>query len=82
MNGRETSNEPPDRVLTQAEVDALPDGAMIEVTWSGGNGPHVYVTERHGRYVAALVPGGPMKGYQAGVLMFCGEKPRTEVRRV
>ncbi len=33
--------------LTQAEVDALPDGTRIVVTWSGGNGPHEYVLRRN-----------------------------------
>lgn len=77
-DGRATSN----RVLTQTEVDALPDGTMIEVTWSGGNGPHIYTAEHRGKYVAALVPDGPMSGYKAGTLMFCGKRPLTEVRRV
>jgi len=39
--------------LTQAEVDGLPDGTPIEVTWSGGNGPHryrVHVDHRGNRY--------------------------------
>ena len=28
--------------LTQDEVDALPEGTEVVVTWSGGNGPHTY----------------------------------------
>lgn len=30
------------RALTQEEVDRLPVGARVRVTWSGGNGPHDY----------------------------------------
>jgi hypothetical protein len=34
---------PPDsELLTQEEVDALPDGAEVIITWSGGNGPWIY----------------------------------------
>lgn len=31
------------RLLTQADVDALPDGCAIMVVWATGNGPHPYV---------------------------------------
>lgn len=30
------------RLLTQDELEQLPDGTEIVVTWSGGNGPHRY----------------------------------------
>jgi len=30
------------RRLTQQEAEALPEGAKVCVTWSGGNGPHWY----------------------------------------
>ena len=30
------------RTLTQAEVEALPVGTRVRITWSGGNGPHWY----------------------------------------
>lgn len=61
--------------LTQAEVDALPDGAEIIVTWSGGNGPHRYTVtvDEHGRRAvfchAALV----------GLLERVGPAPLTHV---
>jgi hypothetical protein len=37
------------RLLTQAEVDSLPEAARVSVTWSGGNGPHAYriVRDKH-----------------------------------
>lgn len=34
-------------LLTQSEVDALPDGARVVVTWCGGNGPHEYTLRHH-----------------------------------
>ena len=34
------------RYLTQAEVDELPDGARVEVTWTGRSGAGVYRVER------------------------------------
>lgn len=34
-------------LLTQAEVDKLPDDTKILVIWSGGNGPHEYTTWRY-----------------------------------
>lgn len=33
---------PERKQLTQADVDALPEGARVWVKWSGGNGPHLY----------------------------------------
>lgn len=35
-------------LLTQAQVNNLPDGAEIVVIWAGGNGPHRYSVERGG----------------------------------
>lgn len=50
------------RALTQAEVDALPDGTRILVTWSGGNGPHEYVVRViDGRRYAVLPEGHPWR---------------------
>jgi len=36
--------------LTQSEVDNLPEGTPVTVTWTGGNGPHNYliVKNRYG----------------------------------
>lgn len=46
------------RLLSQAQVDALPDGSAIEVVWSGGNGPHLYLTEsRDGETFAVVAVG-------------------------
>ena len=32
----------PQRKLTREEMDALPHGARVLITWNGGNGPHKY----------------------------------------
>lgn len=42
MRAREPNGLP----LTSEEVQQLPAGVAICVVWSGGNGPHVYTTER------------------------------------
>ena len=34
------------RLLDNATLAQLPDGARIVVTWSGGNGPHRYILRR------------------------------------
>ena len=45
--------------LTQAEVDALPDGTRVRIKWTGGNGPHEYTTRRneYGVTMAVVEPG-------------------------
>ena len=63
------------KALTQAEVDALPEGADVWVKWSGGNGPLRYrVTHRCGRPSADTVPPS-----YAHSLEPCGEHPLTQV---
>jgi hypothetical protein len=72
--------------LTAEEVDQLPDGTSIIVTWSGGNGPHRYVlhVDRWGRRYAAVVPEhdptGAFRTYNP--LVGVGAWPRTRVWRV
>lgn len=45
--------------LTQEQVDALPEGAEVVVTWSGGNGPHRYtIGVKHSIRYALLPPMG------------------------
>lgn len=47
-------------LLTQAEVDALPDDAIVELIWSGGNGPHRYeIRHRDGKSYALVIEGNP-----------------------
>jgi hypothetical protein len=48
-------------LLTQAEVDALPTGTVVWITWSGGNGPHRYDVVNEGKYgvrVSAQISSG------------------------
>lgn len=46
-------------LLEQSEVDELPDGQRIVVTWSSGNGPHEYALRvKDGRPCAVLLPDG------------------------
>ena len=33
-------------LLTQQQVNGLPDGAEVEIIWCGGNGPHQYFSRR------------------------------------
>lgn len=48
------------KYLTESEVNNLPDGTIVEITWSGGNGPHKYrIATRHGEKFAANVKGDP-----------------------
>ncbi len=35
-----------DDLLTQEQVEQLPRNTLVSVIWSGGNGPHVYMTDR------------------------------------
>lgn len=40
------------KLLTQEQVDALPEGTTVELIWSGGNGPHTECVEkRNGKTV-------------------------------
>ncbi len=68
--------------LPVEDVERLPDGTRIRVTWCGGNGPHEYViaVDRHGgRYAARNVdPDDPFRWYNR--LTFVGvERYHTRV---
>lgn len=47
-----------EELLTAEEVEKLPNGTKVIITWSGGNGPHRYVIQRI-RYgtIIARMPG-------------------------
>lgn len=75
--------------LTNPEIKALPEGAAIEIVWSGGNGPHQgrVVFDHRGEpyYVPEQEfpkgPEGPMWFYNP--ITFVGEAPPfTVVRRL
>ena len=49
MTSRELTELELSSLLTQEEVNALPNGTKIMVKWSGGHGPYEYfVVNRHG----------------------------------
>lgn len=65
--------------LTQEEVNALPDGTKIVVTWSGGNGPAVYTVrqvkwEGDYRYSVAMYKTRAGAEIETGDLDFVGDK--------
>lgn len=62
--------------LTQDEVDGLPPGSLVEVIWSGGNGPH-----RH-RIVRDQWGGNCADNTYRDRLRPVGERPLTEVRLI
>ena len=46
---RELTEDETARLLTQQDVDNLPEGTNVAVKWSGGNGPHIYtIAHRNG----------------------------------
>lgn len=54
--------------LTQAEVNHLPQGTRVRITWSGGNGPHEYVIrDFDGNPYAARIDDGVVVGPIYGV---------------
>jgi len=72
----------PDRepdCLTQEEVDALPEGTEVVITWSGGNGPHRYTISKYqgASYTTITASGVSHPGHR---IDFVGPKPLTVVR--
>lgn len=43
--------------LTVEEIKALPEGAEVVVTWSGGNGPHRYRVAYEMGWPGVMAPG-------------------------
>jgi len=63
--------------LTQAEVNALPNGAKVLILWSGGNGPHKYTLQR---FAGKLYTCDEVTGRPQHCVDFVGlEKPFTRV---
>jgi hypothetical protein len=53
---RELTSDEQARLLTQEEVDALPEDTEVMVKWTGGNGPHRYkIARRNGTTFAELI---------------------------
>lgn len=43
-------------MLSEDDLDALPEGTPITVIWSGGNGPHGYLLHNCGEYGLYAAP--------------------------
>ena len=68
--------------LTREEVEALPHGALVEIIWSLGNGPHRYRIHRSHWGIVALTErewrdrkGVNWDKYLDGPSSFVGQKP-------
>ena len=72
------------KYLTLDEILKLPDGTLVVVIWSGGNGPHEYKTVRRGDRVYARTPLDERLGldvdYERDISRLVGEPPCTTVR--
>lgn len=68
--------------LTREQADALPDGARVEVNWSGGNGPHEYVVRRIRDAVYVECLGTYGRGIQHRLDFVGTARPFTLVRRL
>lgn len=67
--------------LSQDEADALPVGTLVEVVWSGGNGPHVYEVCRN-KYddVYLQIPNHPVGNCMHSLSFVGKENYHTRVR--
>ena len=69
-------------LLTQEEVDGLPDGVLVRITWSGGNGPHIYAirVDMYGNRRAALHPPGGLYELSPPYIIHFVGKERCQTR--
>lgn len=67
--------------LTQEEVDNLSAGTKVVITWTGGNGPHMYeINKRENDDKSYVKDHNPNAGWWDGEIDFVGpEKPYTIV---
>ena len=68
--------------LTEEQVADLPDGTEVEITWSGGNGPHRYVIQQDERGTWATIPDRPRLDRYNRITFVGGESFHTRVRRI
>jgi len=72
--------EPMQKYLTQKEVDELPEGTEVIITWSGGNGPHKYITGKYDGESYTTFVASDEKRHLGDRIDFVGaEKPFTMV---
>ncbi len=68
-------------MLTQEEVNELPDGATVIILWSGGNGPYEYKIGSH--YSAKYTLDSVGSGRLNNLIDFVGKgRMNTKVWRV
>ena len=70
--------------LTMGEVEDLVDGTLVVITWSGGNGPHVYekVSDGFDRPYA-YTPGTPTAAMWFNPIQHVGvQRHQTHVQAV
>ena len=68
------------KYLTQEEVDALPEGTQVTITWTGGNGPHNYTIGKFDGQAWTTGEGSDGKLHLGDRIDFVGsEKPFTLV---
>jgi hypothetical protein len=60
------------KLLSQQQVNELPDGTRVVITWTGGNGPHIYTTRNW--------YGWSITEFGGTVIDRVGEYPLTQVR--
>lgn len=66
--------------LTQKEVDNLPKGTKVVITWFGGNGPHLYEIYKRDDGLSYIKEHNHNHGCYDGEIDFVGpEKPHTIV---
>ncbi len=64
-----------EKLLTQNEVDNLPEGTKVIITWTGGNGPHEYmIHKRKGSNASFVKPHNPNSGWWDGEIDFVGKE--------
>jgi hypothetical protein len=66
--------------LNQEEVNNLSKGTKVVITWTGGNGPHLYEIHKRDDGLSYVKEHNPNAGWWDGEIDFVGpEKPHTIV---
>lgn len=76
---RELTDDEKARLLTQEEVNDLPDGTNVMIQWAGGNGPHKYALRVSEHVECPYVGGG--REY-VGVVNYVSDDPESTLTKV